>query len=663
MRNSVRLSLAARAASLVGIVFVLAFALVGWFSLRVFEREHEAQASQHQFAMMKALAENLDQKLSVTQDVLQGASRLVTPTMLSDPDAAERFLESRTFLRKSFDQGISLHAASGALIAKSGEQVDDASLSTSPMAALAAATLQDGLPRMGPVAGGGASPAILMTMPVKTATGRLAGVLVGRLSLLRSDLAGELATMKIGRSGYLYMVTADGTMLMHPDRTRQLKLAAPAGKNLGLDRALNEGFEGTVDNVNSKGVRALTTFVRLPAMGWILVGTYPLEELRAPLHRSLQWGLMGMAVAVSLLAALVIALLRHWLLPIRELADRMRMVGQGGGQPFNGVASGELAQIGAAYNHMLEDLAVSERERQVQAQRVLDLNAALEVRVAERTEELAQANRQLGHSLAEITRMQDERVRSEKALALGRVVAGLAHELNTPLGNALTVSSALADRQRDFGESSRAGTLRRRALEDFLVFADQSTDVIQRNLVRLGAVVQSMRELAEGQGQLTVERFDLQAFVEDWASRHVALAGSSGIDLQVDAGPGRWVEAPVQALERVLDQLWRNAVQHAFVGDDPGATKAKVRLRLTEAEHSEGVCLEFADNGKGIPVDQRRDVFDPFSKGSMGRDGAGLGLSIVHNLVTAVLGGTITLVDSDDPGTRWLVCLPTVAVG
>lgn len=650
-------SLATRAAWLVGLVFALVFSVVGWVALQTFERQHVAQASQHQLAMMRALADSLDHKLSVTQEVLTGAARLVTSPMLGDRAVAERFLASRTYLRKHLDRGLVLYAPDGEPLAHDPTASVALWRQAAQLAVAATVTNQQSQALPVPM-GSTADVGVVLTAPVLDASGRVTAVLTGCLTLESSEFAAELASMKVGRTGYLYLLDTRGAVLMHPDPARRLKAAdAPAPRQSVV--RLNTGTsEHSLETTNDQGVRALSTFVNLPKLGWTLAADYPVEELHEPMRRSMWLGFAALIAALVLTTLLLTWGLRRMLLPIRELADRMRSVGQGRAAPYAGRATGEVAQIGAAYNHMLDDLTRSEAQRQEQAQRVLDLNAALEQRVEERTAELALANRQLASSLDEITRMQEERLQSAKVLALSRVVAGLAHELGTPLGTSVTLASAMADRQRIFSRQASEGAVRKKALDEYLQFSDQSMEVIQRNLAKAGALVQRMRELTEGRETLVSSRIDLQAFSEAWCASRAAGAAQAGVSLAAEPGHACQVELPVAALERVLDHLLANAMEHAFDADVMLARHPAVQLSVFRDPAKGRVCMIFADNGKGVPQCQRQHLFDPFAKGSMNQASTGLGLSIVHNLMTGVLGASIALVDSPSPGTAWMLRFP-----
>lgn len=277
------------------------------------------------------------------------------------------------------------------------------------------------------------------------------------------------------------------------------------------------------------------------------------------------------------------------------------------------------------------------------------LNEELEARVQERTRSLEQ-------TLQELRSAQEDLVRTEKLASLGSMVAGIAHELNTPIGNCVTVASALSDRAGEFRGQISDGTVRRSALEGFLGAAGASADMLLQNALRAATLVQSFKQVAVDQTSELRRRFDLRETVaEVIATMTPALKGKrvsfdvrvpDGIDLDSYPGP----------FGQVLMNLIRNAVIHGF--EDRGEGHIRIAASVEEENWIE---LAFADDGKGIAADHLDRIFDPFFTTRFGQGGSGLGLHIVHNLVTGVLGGRIAVCSAPGEGTEFRLRLPRVA--
>lgn len=277
-----------------------------------------------------------------------------------------------------------------------------------------------------------------------------------------------------------------------------------------------------------------------------------------------------------------------------------------------------------------------------------DLNATLELRVQHRTQELQAA-------LEGLQRAQDELVRSEKLASLGALVAGLAHELNTPIGNAVMVASTLAGRQNEF-EQGMAQGLRRSALTAFLAGLTEVSQVLERNLQRAAELLGGFKQLAVDQTSYQRRRFALHEVVREVAMALSPTLRRAGVQLLDQTPTGLQMDSHPGPLGQVLVNLVNNAVLHGYAS---GATGA-VRVQAAPAEAG-WLQLQVSDDGRGISADNLRRIFDPFFTTRLGQGGSGLGLHIVYTLVTGLLGGHIDVHSVVGQGTTFTIRLPCVA--
>ena len=294
-------------------------------------------------------------------------------------------------------------------------------------------------------------------------------------------------------------------------------------------------------------------------------------------------------------------------------------------------------------------------ERKKAEAEIRDLNATLEARVVLRTRELAQANTELEATLGNLQRAQDELLRAEKLASLGALVAGIAHELNTPIGNAVTVSSTLLDEQRRFSEKVASG-LTRSALDRFVGVVGEAGQIVERNLYRAAELIGSFKQLAVDQSSYQRRPFDLQDVV-----REIMLAMAPSIRRTpfriIDEVPaGLVLDSYPGPLGQILMNLINNALIHAFDGRDSG----QVLIRAETAEPG-WIVLSVADDGCGISAEHRKRIFDPFFTTRLGQGGSGLGLHVVFSLVVDLLGGRIDVDSTPGQGARFIVRLPQVA--
>ncbi len=287
-----------------------------------------------------------------------------------------------------------------------------------------------------------------------------------------------------------------------------------------------------------------------------------------------------------------------------------------------------------------------------------ELNAELEARVARRTEALDGLNNKLSGVVAHLRETQTELVRSAKMAALGGLVAGVAHELNTPLGNGLMAVTALNDEARQFKVSMQSG-LRRSALEDLLASVEQGTGIATRNLQRAAELVTSFKQVAVDQSSAQRRSFELGEVVgEMLVTLHPTLSRTP-YKVTVNVPTGLRLDSYPGALGQVVVNLINNAVLHGF----DGRTHGIIRITGERGETGEPgeIVLRVADDGKGIPEALLSRVFDPFVTTRMGQGGTGLGLHISYNAVVNMLGGSITVFSEPGQGAMFTVRLPEVA--
>nr|WP_315466084.1 PAS domain S-box protein [uncultured Rhodoferax sp.] len=270
-----------------------------------------------------------------------------------------------------------------------------------------------------------------------------------------------------------------------------------------------------------------------------------------------------------------------------------------------------------------------------------DLNRELEVRVEARNQELQRAMGQL--------------VQSEKLVALGSLVAGVAHELNTPIGNVMAVASTLTEEVAAFGQKLVSGTARRSEVQAITKRIEEASLLIERNASRAGKLINDFKEVAVDQTSSRRRHFALRAIVQEVlhtakpmfkATNHVVELHIPE-DLEMDSYPG--------PLEQVLTNLLSNSLRHGFEGTDSGL------ITIEAQAHDTQVLLHYSDNGCGIPATSLPHVFEPFYTTKLGSGGSGLGMYLVYNLVTNILGGVIGIESEKGAGTHIRIAIPRLA--
>lgn len=268
-----------------------------------------------------------------------------------------------------------------------------------------------------------------------------------------------------------------------------------------------------------------------------------------------------------------------------------------------------------------------------------------------------QGERELLESLQHLESTRASLVETEKLASLGSLVAGVAHEINTPVGITVTSASFLSDRIAEAEAERRAGRLDDEALGRYLADAAGSARLLQANATRMAQLVQNFKQLAIDRVPEARRRLDLRETVDETLAALAPRIAEAGIELRLEIAPGLVLESYPVALAQVLSNLVLNAVQHAF---EPGAHGARRLLLRAEADDEE-LRLDVADNGRGIAPALRTRVFEPFYTTRRLQGGSGLGLYIVNQIVARQLGGALVLDTAPGGGARFALRLPRIA--
>jgi PAS domain S-box-containing protein len=291
---------------------------------------------------------------------------------------------------------------------------------------------------------------------------------------------------------------------------------------------------------------------------------------------------------------------------------------------------------GAVYGWIGTHIDISERKRSEQ-----------EIRGARDAAEAALRNLQ---------ETQNSLIEAEKLAALGRLVAGVAHEINNPVGTSLTVASALERKTALFAAEAAQGSLKRSSLNEFLKISREASAQLVANLNRAAELIQSFKQVATDRNYSNQRIFDLGILTEQVAMSLRPGLGKQNLVLNVDCPPELMMNSYPGPYGQVLTNLFLNSVAHAFPDGRAGAMNIAVR-----ASGTDNVEIVFSDNGCGMSHDVRRQAFDPFFTTRRDQGSTGLGLHIVHSIVTNYLGGRLNLTSEHGAGTQIQLILPRMA--
>jgi PAS domain S-box-containing protein len=285
------------------------------------------------------------------------------------------------------------------------------------------------------------------------------------------------------------------------------------------------------------------------------------------------------------------------------------------------------------------------------------VTVALDIGERKRSElEMRKAKDAAEAALRNLRETQNSLIEAEKLAALGRLVAGVAHEVNNPVGISLTVASSLERKTAMFADEVARGDLRRSSLNEFLETSRDAASQLVANLNRAAELITSFKQVAADRNYSDQRVFDLGDLTEQVVLSLRPGLRKHNLTLSVDCQPNLTMNSYPGPYGQVLTNLFLNSVAHAFPDGKPGTVDIQVR-----ESGKDNVEIIFSDNGCGMSLDVRRRAFDPFFTTRRDQGGTGLGLHIVYSIVTNRLGGRLDLDSEPGAGTRIQIILPRIA--
>lgn len=280
-------------------------------------------------------------------------------------------------------------------------------------------------------------------------------------------------------------------------------------------------------------------------------------------------------------------------------------------------------------------------------------NEQLEGKVAERTRSLSDANDQLGKAYDDLKQAQQTLVESEKMASLGSLVAGVAHEINTPIGISVTASSYLQERVADFKQHIEAKQLSRTYLNEFTQNLDESMQLLQGNLRRASELIASFKQVAVDQSSEARYNFSLADNLHQVVVSLGYKLKKAQCEVDIQCDPKLSIYSFPGSFTQIYSNLILNSIHHGFDGWD---RPRKITIQV--AQQGDELVIDYSDNGRGIPPEILPRIFDPFVTSKRGQGGSGLGTHIIYNLVVQLLRGRIHCASEPGQGAQFHIRLP-----
>lgn len=454
---------------------------------------------------------------------------------------------------------------------------------------------------------------------------------VATVDMRLADIASILSQYGRENDGYVFALDADGKAISFPESAIEfqpyrntLRTVNELDEQLPwLRQALNatQSLTGskliTVKNDGIFGEASYVHLIHFPQTGWVIGLAIPKSQLTAAADHMgffLMMAIGGLLLVVGIIAAIT----------ARNLLGKIQQTTQQIWELIEGETTQELT-IG-------------------------NMNEVGELRQA-----VNAYGAKLKSLLKRLEAIQEELVQNEKLSSLGSLVSGVAHELNTPIGNARMSSTSILDTKHEFVHKLEQ-PITRDDLDQFLTHVEDGTRIIERNMLRASELIRAFKQLAVDQTSDHRRDFELHLLMNEVllsmrptlqrAPHQLEVAIPE--DIQLNSYPG--------ALTQALINLINNALVHAFIDRDPGSIQIQATI-----EQPHQVNITVRDNGAGMTPEVQKRIFDPFYTTRLGQGGSGLGLHITFNLVTGILGGRIEVQSEPEHGSCFTITLPLIA--
>ena len=591
--------------SVIAIGFVLLLAqLILQFS--VLRGDIVQRIEKNESRSLTAVAQNLDEKLQNSMDMLASVGANVPPSSMANVAALEKFLQREFALFNVYDD-LYIFDAKGILLVdwpiKAGRRTLDMSSRDYIQGVIATEKPVISKPILGKAT---KQPIVVIAAPIKDAKGRLVGIIGGVLNLYKPNLLGSIATQKNGEDGYYYLVTKDRVRIAHPDPNVILKPLPPNTGNAPFENAM-QGFEGTQEGVNTRGLKGLFTFKRLATTDWIVASVIPSAEAFKPLADLYEKMVL---VSVLLMLAIVPFLLSFASRLVQPLAQLAQAMHDKATQMRDGKTATAVQEIGG-----------QEIKTVVRA-----FNEFMDARIRAETE-------------LSLARDAAQEANASKSSFL----ATMSHEIRTPMNGILGMTELCLQTQL---------TAEQRSYLEMVSVSANSLLVVINDILDFSKI--EARKL-----HLDPHEFSLHGLLRQ-ATRTLSLrASEKELEFVCDVGtdvPDMVVGDPLR-LQQVISNLLGNAIKFTAQGEILLSVK-----RMALPPDPEGIWLEFSikDTGIGISPDKQAIIFDVFTQADSSTvrrfGGSGLGLAISRSLVQ-MMGGDIRVSSQLGQGSTFSFCV------
>lgn len=454
-----------------------------------------------------------------------------------------------------------------------------------------------------------------------------------------TELDLSLAKLHVRDSGYPFIFTKEGVCISHPNRNlinRNISyMEDSSGKQIFQEIMTNK--TGWVDYhwEDESGIRAKTMYYEYDSKsGLYICSTGYLDEYSRGIDDLMQIVLITTLIIFIISMFILLRLSNLFLEPILQLSDISK-----------GISRGEL-EIDTLDSD-IDEINTLSNNFNLMKNWIKHSIHSLESKVEERTAEL---QRTVNH----LEETKEQLIQSEKMSSMGNLVAGVAHEINTPLGVCVTTASYLQDKTDEINQKFLTNTMKRSDLTNYLEDVNVESNILMNNMTRAADLVRSFKKLSVDQATEDLRVFDVNRYVDDLLLSLRHKLKTKKINIDIKCSDGLVIESYPGLLSQILTNLILNSYLHGFYKKDQG----NIELHIYEKEGM--LSITYTDDGVGIPETNIGKIFDPFFTTKRHAGGSGLGLHIVYNIISTTLEGRIECNSAHGSYTQFVMEFPVV---
>jgi signal transduction histidine kinase len=454
-------------------------------------------------------------------------------------------------------------------------------------------------------------------------------------------------------SGRLWVIDGRGQLLADTKNKEEAGI-----QNVRTVQFMNDAFNGKElsDVVRYDTYSYHAAYAKSEKLGWVFLWGTPSGLYNAKIQSLIYYILL---ITTSFLCITLI-LSPFWIKRISSNVSKLRKQAEAiaHNESHIDTINANVLELQELSQYMLEmNEKIKAREKELK-----ELNKSLEIKVEQRTNELKKRNKDLIRSMEDLHTMQEALVQSEKLASLGGIVAGVAHELNTPIGNAITSLSSQISETENLKLKIRKG-LTKSDLNQYLDFTDLSSDISYRNVKRAAELITSFKHVTNDQTSSIRRNFDLKEVINDVLLTLQPMVKKTKHTIELKIENGVIMNSYPGVVVQILTNLINNAFTHAWKSNEGGTLIISVKNLIPPLyeQSSQWIQISVKDNGMGIPEDYGKKIFDPFFTSKAGLGGTGLGLNIAMNGAEQILGGHLEYISKPHQGCEFLLSVPITA--